>query len=478
MDNKLNFKYLVYAVISFVVTGCKVPALNTQKPVLNLPQTYQNEEQDSTTWANISWKQFFKDPNLQELIDTALSNSKELKIVLQEIEIAKSDVALRKSYLYPKGGVRFGAGIEKVGRYTSQGAGDASTEIEPGRHMPDPLGDFGIAASANWEVDIWGKLHQAQDAAKNRYLATVEGKNFVLSNLISEIAASYYELVAVDNQLELVNRTIDLQSQALEVVMAQRAVGRVNELAVQKFKAELLKTQGFAYRLQQQTVEVENKINFLLGRYPQRIIRHSDALMKELPAEVKVGIPAQILHNRPDVKQAELELQAAELDVKVARAEFYPSLDISAAVGLQAFKPPYLIKAPESMLYSLAGDLFAPLINRGAIQAEFRSASARQLQSLYHYEQVVLNAYLEVANQMSSIANLQAGIEKQDKQVEVLNEAIIVSKELFLGNRAEYLEVLTTQRDVLESKLDLFELKKSQFLSLINVYKAVGGGWK
>ncbi|MFD2554855.1 TolC family protein [Sphingobacterium tabacisoli] len=478
MYKKVYFRCLVFSMLGLSIAGCKVPAIKEHKPQLDLPQVYQSTKEDSTSWASIPWKRFFNDKDLQLLIDTALSRNKELNIVLQEIEIAKSDVAMRKSNLYPKGGLKVGTGVEKVGRYTSQGAGDASTEIEPGRHMPDPLGDFGLVASAHWEVDIWGKLHQAQGAAQNRYLATVEGKNFVLSNLIGEIASSYYELISLDNQIELVNSNITLQQQALEVVIAQRAVGRVNELAVQKFKAELLKTQGLAYKLKQRSVETENRINFLLGRYSQPIARNHDALAETLPSELKVGIPSQILHNRPDVKQAELELQAAELDVKVARAEFYPSLDISAAVGLQAFKPSYLIKAPESMLYSLAGDLFAPLINRGAIQAEFKSATARQLQALYNYEQVVLNAYLEVANQLAGVSNLQQEMEKQQQQVDVLSSAIDISKELFAGNRAEYLEVLTTQRDVLDAKLEALELKKSQFLALINIYKAVGGGWR
>jgi len=455
-----------------------VPALTTQKPDVPIPQVFDGEPADTTTWANIPWRQFFSDPHLRVLIDTAIQRNKELKITLQEIEIAKNDVAFRKSFLAPTVGIRAGAGVEKVGRYTSQGAGDASTEIRPGHAVPDPLGDFSLAATASWELDIWRKLHNAEDAAASRYLASVEGKNFVLSNLIAEIASSYYALITLDNQVEIVQNTIALQEQALEVVKAQRAVGRVNELAVQKFTAELLKTQAVAYNLLQETTEMENKINFLLGRYPQKIERNKGALLSDLPTQVKTGIPAQILHNRPDIQAAELDLKAASLDVKVARAEFYPSLDISAALGLQAFKPSYLLKMPESMLYSLAGDMFAPLINRGAIKAEFNTASARQLQALYNYEQVVLNAYLEVSNQMSNISNLEKGVEKQTKQVDILNHSIAISKELFINNKAEYLEVLTTQRDALDAKLDLLDMKKNQFDAVIQVYKGLGGGWK
>lgn len=480
MYNTNQYKKWIFLGFCFSLVACKVPAIQTKNPDLPIPTMYNGgqTESDTTNWGNIPWKQFFNDPYLQKLIDTALINNKELQITLQEVEIAKNDVAFRKSFLAPKVGLKVGSGVEKVARYTSQGAGDASTEIEPGKKMPEPLGDFGLSAVASWEVDIWGKLHNAQDAAIKRYLSSVEGKNFVLSNLIAELASSYYELIAADNQLAIVRNNITLQEHGLEIVKVQRQIGRVNELAVQKFTAELLKTKTAQFKFQQEIVEIENKINFLLGRYPQKIERNMDALLVELPDNVRTGIPAQILHNRPDVKQAELELEAANLDVKVARAEFYPSLDISAALGLQAFKPSYLIKVPESMLFSLAGDLFAPLINKGAIKAEFKTASAHQLQALYNYEQTVLNAYLEVANQMSNIANLENEVSLQTKQVDILNNSISISKDLFINNKAEYLEILDTQREALEGKLGLLEMKKSQYEAMIKVYKGLGGGWK
>lgn len=479
MYNKRNFKWILFG-SCLILGSCKVPAIRERHSTEVLPNTFSGERNvaDTASWATIPWKQFFNDPYLQKLVDTALVNNKEFQITLQEIEIAQNDVAFRKSFLSPKVGLKVGAGLEKVSRYTSQGAGDASTQIVPGKEMPDPLADVGIAAVANWEVDIWHKLHNAKEAAVRRYLSSVEGKNFVLTNLIAEIASSYYELVTVDNQLAIVRNNIALQEQALEIVKVQRQIGRVNELAVQKFAAELFKTKSAQFKFQQQIVEIENKINFLLGRYPQRIERNMDALLVELPEQAKVGIPAQILHNRPDIMQAELELEAASLDVKVARAEFYPSLDISAAMGLQAFKPSYLIKAPESMLFSLAGDLFTPLINRGAIQSEFKTASARQLQALFNYEQIVLNAYLEVSNQMNNISNIENEVDMQSKHVELLNSSIAISKDLFANNRAEYLEILDTQREALEGKLELLEMKKMQFDAMINIYKSIGGGWK
>lgn len=470
------YKYLIPLGVCLAVVSCtpKLAPLAASKVV---PESFEKST-DTNTIAVTPWRTYFKDPNLINLIDTALKNNQELLITLQEIEIAKNDIRVRKGALLPQVGVGAGAGIEKVGRYTSQGAGDASTEISPGKEMPDPLGDLKIAAYAHWEVDIWKKLRNSKKAAVSRYLATVEGKNFVISSLIAEVADSYYELVALDNQLAIVKQTIALQSNALEIVKFQKQAARSTELAVQKFQAEVMASRSMEFELLQKIKETENTINFLLGQYPQEIKRDSVVFDAGLPAIVQAGIPAQLLANRPDIKQAELELEAAKLDVKTARAEFYPSLDITAAVGFNAFKSNYLFKMPESLLYSLVGDVVAPLINRNALKAEYSSANARQIQALYNYERTILSAYLEVSSQLSKINNLEKSYDLKSQQVAALNRSIDVAGDLFKSARVDYFEVLMTQRDALESKLELIETKKAQLNALVHVYRDLGGGWK
>lgn len=474
-----RFKLYKYGIILgfLAVIGCKAPQAITEVPVKPLPESFGNAK-DTINSSAMRWKDFFKDQDLVALIEEALKNNQELHITLQEIEIAKNDIRVRKGALLPTVGVRAGAGMEKVGRYTSQGAGDASTEIKPGIETPDPLGDFTIGAYANWEVDIWKKLRNSKKAAVTRYLATVEGKNFVTTNLIAEVADSYYELLALDGQLDIVRQNIALQANALEIVKVQKQAARATELGVQKFQAEVMASKSLEFDILQKIKEAENRINFLLARYPQEIKREKVNFTDLVPAVVNTGIPSQLLANRPDVKQAELELVAAKLDVKVARAEFYPSLDISAAAGVQAFKPSYLFTMPESLLYSLAGDLAAPLINRNAIKAEFNSANARQLQALYNYERTILNAYLEVSNQLSKIDNLEKSYDLKSQQVAALNRSIEASNDLFKSARVDYFEVLMTQRDALESKLELIETKKEQLNAVVHVYKELGGGWK
>lgn len=474
------FKIIASSCIAcLLIAGCKAPALVQAPQPKAAPATYTyTNSTDTANTGTLQWKQFFGDKYLAVLIDTALKNNQELAITLQEIEIARNEVRIKHGAILPRVELGGGIGIDKVGRYTSQGAGDASTDIKPGKEVPEWLPDYRFGAYASWEVDVWKKLRNSKKAALNRYLSTIEGKNFVVTNLIAEIANAYYELLALDNQLSIVRQSISLQKNALEIVKVQKQAARATELGVKKFEAEVLGSQSLEFDIVQKIQAKENEINFLLGRYPQPIVRDTTGILNLAPSQVATGIPSQLLGNRPDIKQAELELMAAKLDVNVAKAEFYPSFNIAAGVGFQAFNPRYLVTFPESLLFSLAGDVAGPLINKNAITAEYNNANARQIQAVYNYERSILNAYVEVSTELSNIKNLGQVYDLKSKEVAALVNSIDISNDLFKSARADYFEVLMTQRDALESKLELIETKLRQFNSVTNIYKALGGGWQ
>lgn len=478
MNNK-RYSYIGILSIALSISACNIPDTlkRTENSVTPVAFTGGNNS-DSTNTAGINWKQYFTDSYLQSLIDTALANNQELNITLREIDISRNEIRVRRGEYLPFLGIRGGAGLEKPGRYTNIGAMEANTEIEPGKEMPDPLPDLMLGAYATWELDIWKKLRNAKKAAVSRYLASIEGKNFVVTNLVAEIANSYYELLALDNQLDIVEKNIEIQTNALKIVRLQKQAARVTELAVRRFEAQVLNTQSLQYTIRQQVIETENRINFLLGRFPQPILRFRGDFNQITPAVVYAGIPSQLLANRPDIRQAERELAAAKLDVKSARAQFYPSIGISAGAGFQAFNPSYLLKTPESLLYSVAGDLMAPLINRNAIKATYYNANAKQVQSVYNYERTIVNAYVEVANQLSKIKNMDSSYNLKSQQVNALSQSVDISNDLFKSARADYMEVLLTQRDALEAKFELIETKKQQMNAMVNIYRALGGGWK
>ncbi len=459
-------------------TACSTKSLIHKQENKNVPDNYIGNKQDSINTAKVKWKDFFTDPNLAALIDTALKNNQELNIMLQEIQISKNEIRVKKGEYLPILGLKGGAGVDKVARYTNIGAMEANTDITPGKEMPEPLPDYMLGVNLSWEIDIWKKLRNAKKSAVYKYLSTVEGKNFMVTNLVAEIANSYYELMAFDNQLEILKKNIDIQQNALEIVKLEKISAKVTELAVKKFEAEVLKNKSKQFYIMQQITETENRINFLIGRFPTPILRSSTSFTDLTLDSIHSGIPSQLLLNRPDIKQAEQQLVAAKLDVKVARANFYPSLRINGTAGYQAFNPAFFIKTPQSMLYSLVGELVAPLINRNAIKANYNSANAKQVQAIYNYERTILNAYLQVSNQLSKINNLSKSYDLKTKQVQALNESIEISTGLFKSARADYMEVLLTQRDALESRFDLIETKMQQMNAKVNIYRALGGGWR
>ena len=475
MNKRKNSKIIIFVVVSSVLTSCGIPKYTQRTENKSIAQSY-NYSGDTLKVTPLGWHEFFKDTLLVSLIETGFANNQELNITLLEVSQLKNEIQAKKGEYLPFLNLGGGAGVDKVGRFTSQGGNDANTDIEPGVKTPDVLSDFKVNAQLTWEVDIWKKLRNSKKAAVNRYLASIEGQNFMKTNLISEIASSYYELMALQSELRILEQNIDIQNNALRTVRLQKQAANVTELAVKKFEAEVLKNRSKLFFVRQQIVEAENKINFLVGRFPQPIQTPYMDFLNTEPAPIEAGIPAQLFENRPDILQAEFELEASKLDVKAAKANFYPSLGINANLGQQAYKTVKML-SPESLIFGLAGDMVAPLINKNAIRTQYLNANARQVQAVYNYERTVLAAFIDVSNQLSKMDNLQKAYDLQIEQVETLNVSIRISSSLFLSARADYMEVLLTQRDALEAKLDLLETKKDLMISHVSMYRALGGGW-
>lgn len=474
---KKLFNTLAFSCAIILVQGCvsqRKDALPSSDPPL--PAKYPISDGGKSS-ALIGWRQYFKDPNLTSLIGDALENNQELNILMQEIAESKAEVLGRKGAIFPFVSLGGSAGVDKVGKYTREGAVEEGLEIKPEKRFPDPLTNFGTSAEFEWEVDIWRKLRNERDASIKRYLATQEGRNFMVTHLVAEIAESYYELLAFDSQMAILKPMIEVQQSALRTVKLQKDAGKVTELAVKRFEAEVLKNQSHLFQVQQQITVTENRLNYLAGRYPQAIKRNASGFEHRMLSSVHSGMPAELLRNRPDVRKAELELAATGLEVKAAAARFYPSLSISAALGLQSFTLSSAFETPASLIYGAAANVAGPLINRSAIQAAYQGASARQVSAIYAYQQAVLKAYVEVANQLSEIRNLNQSYVHKSEQVKALSDSIVIAGQLFNNARADYTEVLLTQRDALEARMDLVELKQKQLTAFVKAYKALGGGY-
>lgn len=472
--------------------------LNTQEPVLaknwfhplnlvqkkakfNVPlvytqtQTTVNPSDEFDNAAEISWRNFFSDPDLIHLIDTALSNNQELNVFLQDIEIAKNDVKAAKSEYLPKVGLGFGAENFKISNHSRDG--DLDKIIERNKlSNPDAL--FNLGANLSWEVDIWKKLRNAKNASVMHLMAQREGRNFLISRLVSEIARNYYELMALDNSLKIIDENIALQGKAYIKMKLLKEYAKANNLAVNRFEAQMLKTKSQRFQTSQQIIEKENRLKFLSGIYDATpVLRNSQQLLSMQVNELQIGVPVQLLANRPDIRQAEYTVKAARLELKSVKASLYPQLSIDANAGFSAFEPTLLFN-PKALVYDVMGNLMTPLINRQAILAKIGIADAYQTQTVLSYEQTLLQAYTEVLNQMAKIRNMQQSYATKQKEVALLDASVVIANSLFKYAKANYVEVLLTQEEKLNAQTDLVDLKMNLIGSKVDLYRALGGGWR
>ncbi|MBI3860947.1 MAG: TolC family protein [Planctomycetia bacterium] len=463
-----------------VLSGCNIPKLRHPDPLPGLPGDFNGATSENNS-AQIGVDEFFNDPVLLELISEGLASNLELKLRNQEVEIAANEILARRGAYLPfiTGGGR--GGVDRNSRFMPLGAAEDQLTFPGGGRYPDPLPNVLLSADLFWQVDIWRQLRNARDAAIQRYCRAVEARNYFITRLIAETAEKYFELAALDKRLVFLDQNIEIQQRSLEVARFQKNAGRGTELAVQRFLAEVRKSESQRLIVRQSIIEVENRINFLVGRYPQPVQRTAWDLIQLDRNILSVGVPAQLLQNRRDIRAAEHELEASGLDVLVARARFFPRLDLTARVGAEAFNPRYLLD-PGAFIAGAAGEMVGPVINKMAIQADYMSANARQLQALYDYQRTILNAFTEVINSMAKVQNYGGSVAIKQEQVTALEKSVSVALELFTlptGDefaKVEYVDVLLATRDLLEARTALIETKQQQLAGIIYAYQALGGG--
>lgn len=473
-----------------VLPGCFIPKLRPAHLGVALPPTYDGAPSGPTNGtvngtatpdnsAQLRVDEFYNDPTLVRLVCQGVATNRELKVLEEEIEVARAATVSTRGAFLPLVGLRAGAGWDRNSVFTPLGAAEKELEYRPGKHFPQTPGTSTLGFNFLIPLDIWRALRNARDAAVQRYFAAIERRNDFLIGLVADIAQNYYGLMALDQRLVNLDRIIAFQQKSLATAQANFDAGRDSELPVQRFRAEVFKNQSEKLIVRQEIVEVENRINFLAGRLPQPVERNAAGFFNLTIHSLSAGVPAQLLLNRPDIRQAERELAAAGLDVKVARAQFFPRVDITGGIGYQAFNPKYLFN-PEALVFNAVGELAVPVINKAAIRADYLAANARQLESVYNYQRVILNAVTEVVNRLSAVENYTRSIGIKRLQLEALEAAVVAATNLWQLPRekrpVDYLDVLTTQRDLLEAQMVFINTKRQQLSSIVTVYQALGGG--
>jgi len=428
--------------------------------------------------APLPWSEYFGDPRLVELIREGLRASPDLAVALERVERARSSLTEASGALSPRVDAGLGVGVRKFGLYTMDGAGNATTDITPGTRIPVHLTEIAPGVQASWEVDLWGRLRATRDAARTRLLASQEGAHLVRSALVADIASAWFELLALDHARAALAHTAATQADAARVARLQREAGRASALGAQQLDALVAETRALEVEASQRAREVEARLNVLLGRFPQTVARPASALSFEPLPALSTASPAAQLRNRPDVRQAELEIEAARLDREAALAALFPSLSLGASVGLQAFSPAYLLRLPESLAYSLLGGVAGPLLNRDALEAQLQGATAAQREALYAYQRVLLVSFAEVSTSLAALRACEELVTHRRAQRRALDRSVETAQMLFGAGRASYLEVLAAQQSALRAELDVVEAWRRQRVAAVALYRALGGGWR
>lgn len=466
-----NIQILINLVALVLVCACK-PLQYAE--ISSLPKVPEQFTQNSTSSVAVpTWQKTIKDQNLKKLIDSCLKNNPDMLIAEQRIKMLEATAKENKGLLLPQVNLNVSPSIRRFGFYTMDGAGNATTDITPGRIVPVNLPDFYTGLQTSWEIDIWGKLRSQKKASQERFLAGSLGRDLLETNLINEVVNTYYTYLSTNQQLALFDETLLLRKNALETIKALKEAGKTNELAIKQFENEILSIDKEYLELQAYLKEVELSLMLLSGTYQTPAIEKKNSLDTNF-IQFNFSVPSEVLAKRLDVQMAEKELEATKFDLKASKMAFYPSLSLNVFIGAQAFNPAFWFKLPTSLAYNATGSLLTPLINRSAIKARFQQANANQIEALYNYQKTILNAYVELEQLMNNEKNLKAQYEVVEKKVKTNLEANEISSDLFKNGRINSLELLVSQQNLLEAKLELIILQELIWRNTFNQYKASG----
>lgn len=468
---KMNLKNYIYCtVIGFTVlslASCVTKKYETP-PVLTNDLYREVTTTDSTSMADLSWKTLFSDATLQGLIDQGLKENLDLKQAIERIKVAEATFNQSRAAFLPT--------LTGDLSVTDAKQSTAALNFPPGININTETQLYRAQLSSSWEADIWGRLSSAKKSAYASLLQTDAAKRAVQTQLIANIANTYYNLLAFDKQLAITQQTIKIRESDVETMKALKEGAIVNGAAVVQSEANLYAAQVTIPDLKRSIRESENALSVLLGKSSSSVARTT--LEQQTPyVDLKTGVSAQLLKNRPDIQAAELGFRSAFENTNVARASFYPSLTLTASGGLSTLQLKNFFD--NSIFYNLIGGLSQPIFNRGLNKARLRTTEAQQQIAFYNFQQTLLVGGQEVSN---ALFGYQTAVEKEStraKQISSLTKAVDYTKELLRYSSAtNYTDVLTSEQSLLNAQLSGVNDKLQQLQSIVNLYRALGGGWK
>lgn len=459
-------KYIIIIVTSFSLHSCFVAKDYSRPETMVEEQYYRTDSisQDSTSMADLSWKEMFTDPELISHIEEGLANNIDIRVAIENITISQAYLKQGKAGYLPTLTVGPNFVHQELSANGQLGAQFSS------------LDQYEVSADLSWEADIWGKIRSQKRAFDATYLQSVAAHQAVKTRLIADIASNYYQLLAVDEQMRITQETITTRENSLETTQALKDAGSLTEVAVKQTEAQLYNAQAILVDLKNQSRLLENALSYLLGKSPEAITRTS-LEDQQITTALKVGVPALLLSNRPDVMAAEYNLVNAFELTNVARSNFYPSLTLSGSAGMQSLDFDKLFNA-NSFFASIASGLTQPLLNGRRIRTQYEIAEAQRNQAQLNFKEAILNASREVSDALYTYEANSETITIKEKEYDAYDKAVSYSEELLNYGLANYLEVLTARENALNANLSLINAKYNQLRAVVNLYEALGGGWK
>ncbi|MES2239161.1 MAG: efflux transporter outer membrane subunit [Bacteroidota bacterium] len=466
MKNKI-YKIAILAISATLLQSCFV-AKDYKRPELKTEDLYRNEvvSTDTASLANTAWDKIFTDPLLQGYIKKGLENNLDIRIAMQNLAAAEATMKQGKSGYFPT----LSAGTDwthnKISKNSQSGSFLSVLNTD----------QYQLTGTLSWEADIWGKIRSNKRATNASFLQTTAANQAIKTQLIASIASSYYQLMAIDAQIKVAEETLINRDKSIETIKQLKKAGNVTEVGVKQTEAQKYATELIIADLKNNALLLENTLSILLGETPKKIERSRFELQKIQP-QITVGVPTNLLRNRPDVIAAEYNLISNFEMTNVAKSGFYPSLKITATGGLQSIDLKEWFSA-NSIFANIVTGLTQPIFNQRQVRTKYEIAKANQEKAYIQFEQSLLTAGKEVSDALAQYKNETYKISVREKQVDALKKATSFSDELLTYGLATYLEVLTAKDAALNAELSLVDNKFQQYKAVIQLYKALGGGWQ
>jgi outer membrane protein, multidrug efflux system len=464
MSKQMSLTLGTLAVAGALLAGCAVGP-NYRRPAVTVPEQLRGQAgpADAASLADQTWWQVFGDDSLKVLIDEALRNGYDLRLAVWRVEEARANAGIAAAQYWPQ--------VQVQADWTRS----RLSAFAVGAPSP-PLNLYDVNAGLSWEIDLWGRIRRTNEAALAQALASEEARRGVLLSLVSDVATGYFQLRELDEQLAVARRTAEAFQGSYDLFNRRLKAGAASALDTSSAEVSLASASAAVPDLERQIEAQENRLCLLLGRSPGPIARGAALGDQALPPAVPAGLPADLLRRRPDLRQAEQQLVAANANVGVAVANFYPTISLTGAFGGVAPELAGLFGAGRA--WSLGGGLLSPVLQGRRLEAQHRVAVAQWEQAKVQYERSVNNAFAEVATALVAYQKL-AGVEsEQARAVTVNREAVRLSNQRYLAGRSDYLEVLQAEQQQFAAENAVAQTHFNRLASLVQLYKALGGGWQ